>query len=162
MTELIWHVSAITVPLMLAIAGAVVVARLIERRSIYSARIHSGRAAAETDKQAPPAQFAGLVSPEFDVISAATPHTEVLREIFLPAAARRISPPRARAASRSRPARRLGTGVSARHAAEAIYSFKHALVQDAAHGSLLRSSRQQLHAQIAEALETHFPEIVDS
>ena len=40
---------------------------------------------------------------------------------------------------------------------EAVYAFKHALVQDAAHGSLLRSSRQQLHAQIAEALETHFP-----
>jgi class 3 adenylate cyclase len=40
---------------------------------------------------------------------------------------------------------------------DAIYSFKHALVQDAAHGSLLRSSRQQLHAQIAGALETHSP-----
>jgi class 3 adenylate cyclase/predicted ATPase len=33
----------------------------------------------------------------------------------------------------------------------AVYSFKHTLIQDAAHGSLLRSSRQQLHAQIAEA-----------
>jgi predicted ATPase len=45
---------------------------------------------------------------------------------------------------------------------DAVYAFKHALVQDAAHGSLLRSTRQQLHAQIAEALETHSPEIVDS
>jgi class 3 adenylate cyclase len=45
---------------------------------------------------------------------------------------------------------------------EAIYSFKHALVQDAVHGSLLRSSRQQFHAQIAEALETHTPELMDS
>jgi class 3 adenylate cyclase/predicted ATPase len=45
---------------------------------------------------------------------------------------------------------------------EAVYTFKHALVQDAAHGSLLRSSRQQLHAQIAEALEAHFPELMDS
>ena len=35
----------------------------------------------------------------------------------------------------------------------AVYSFKHALVQDAARGSLLRSTRQQLHARIAEALE---------
>jgi len=35
------------------------------------------------------------------------------------------------------------------------FIFKHALVQDAAHSSLLRSSQQQLHAQIAEALETH-------
>ncbi len=45
---------------------------------------------------------------------------------------------------------------------DAIYSFKHALVQDAAHGSLLRGSRQQLHAQIADALETHSPELMDS
>ena len=45
---------------------------------------------------------------------------------------------------------------------DAVYAFKHALVQDAAHGSLLRSSRQQLHARIAEALETHFPELPDS
>ena len=37
---------------------------------------------------------------------------------------------------------------------DAVYSFKHALVQDAAHGTLLRSARQQLHAQIAEALLT--------
>jgi predicted ATPase len=42
---------------------------------------------------------------------------------------------------------------------DAVYSFKHALVQDAAHGSLLRSTRQQLHAQIAAALETHSPEM---
>jgi predicted ATPase len=47
---------------------------------------------------------------------------------------------------------------------EATYSFKHALVQDAAYQSLLRSRRQQLHARIAEALEAHFedtpPEVV--
>ena len=42
---------------------------------------------------------------------------------------------------------------------DAVYNFKHALVQDAAHGSLLHSARQQLHAQIADALETNFPEI---
>ena len=47
-------------------------------------------------------------------------------------------------------------------APDAVYTFKHALVQDAAHGSLLRSSRRQLHAQIAEALETQFPELMDS
>jgi predicted ATPase len=45
---------------------------------------------------------------------------------------------------------------------DAVYSFKHALVQDAAHGSLLRNTRQQLHAQIAEALEAHSPELMDS
>ncbi len=45
---------------------------------------------------------------------------------------------------------------------EAVYTFKHALVQDAAYGSLLRSSRCQLHAQIAEVLETQSPELMDS
>jgi predicted ATPase len=45
---------------------------------------------------------------------------------------------------------------------DAVYSFKHALVQDAAHGNLLRGTRQQLHAQIAEALVTHFPGLMDS
>jgi predicted ATPase len=43
---------------------------------------------------------------------------------------------------------------------DAEYSFKHALVQDAAYDSLLRSRRQQLHARIAAALENRFPEIV--
>jgi class 3 adenylate cyclase len=45
---------------------------------------------------------------------------------------------------------------------DAVYSFKHALVQDAAHSSLLRGTRQQLHAQIAEALETYSPDLADS
>jgi tetratricopeptide (TPR) repeat protein len=38
--------------------------------------------------------------------------------------------------------------------------FKHALVQDAAYSTLLRSRRQQLHAHIAATLEDQFPEIV--
>jgi class 3 adenylate cyclase/predicted ATPase len=45
---------------------------------------------------------------------------------------------------------------------DAVYAFKHALVQDVAHSSLLRSSRQQLHAQIAEALEAHSPEMMEN
>ncbi len=43
---------------------------------------------------------------------------------------------------------------------DAEYTFKHALVQDAAYDSLLRSRRQQLHAHIVAALEDRFPEIV--
>jgi predicted ATPase/class 3 adenylate cyclase len=43
---------------------------------------------------------------------------------------------------------------------EATYNFKHALVQDAAYRSLLRSRRQQLHGRIAHVLEEHFPEAV--
>ena len=45
---------------------------------------------------------------------------------------------------------------------DAIYSFKHALVQDAEDGSLLRNVRRQSHAQIAGALQTHLPELRDS
>jgi predicted ATPase/class 3 adenylate cyclase len=43
---------------------------------------------------------------------------------------------------------------------DAEYTFKHALVQDAAYSTLLRSGRRQLHARIASTLEGHFPEIV--
>src|SRR4029077_18564138 len=43
---------------------------------------------------------------------------------------------------------------------EAEYTFKHALVQDAAYDTLLRSRKQQLHARIAAALERGFPELV--
>jgi class 3 adenylate cyclase/predicted ATPase len=43
---------------------------------------------------------------------------------------------------------------------QVTYAFKHALVQDAAYGSLLLSRRQQLHACIAQILEERFPETV--
>jgi predicted ATPase/class 3 adenylate cyclase len=43
---------------------------------------------------------------------------------------------------------------------DSVYTFKHALVQDAAYSTLLRSDRQQLHARIAEAVEQRFPERV--
>ncbi|MGE0683185.1 MAG: hypothetical protein AB7P69_20080, partial [Candidatus Binatia bacterium] len=42
----------------------------------------------------------------------------------------------------------------------ARYFFKHALVQDAAYQSLLKSKRKHLHTQIAQVLEERFPEIV--
>jgi class 3 adenylate cyclase/predicted ATPase len=45
---------------------------------------------------------------------------------------------------------------------EAVYAFKHSLVQDVAHGSLLRDARQRLHARIVDALETLSPELMDS
>jgi predicted ATPase len=45
---------------------------------------------------------------------------------------------------------------------DAVYAVKHALVQDTAHNSLLRNARQQLHGQIAEALETNSPEMMDT
>jgi class 3 adenylate cyclase/predicted ATPase len=41
---------------------------------------------------------------------------------------------------------------------EATYRFKHALIQDTAYQSLLRSTRQQYHQRIAQVLEARFPE----
>ena len=45
-------------------------------------------------------------------------------------------------------------------APEAIYTFRHALIQDTAYQSLLKSRRQKLHASIAGTLEANFPDVV--
>jgi len=45
---------------------------------------------------------------------------------------------------------------------DAIYHFKHALVQDVAQTSLLRGRRQELHQQIAFVMESKFPELIAS
>ena len=45
---------------------------------------------------------------------------------------------------------------------QAIYTFKHALVRDAAYSGLLKSRRAALHATIADAFEQRFPEIVEA
>jgi class 3 adenylate cyclase/predicted ATPase/DNA polymerase III delta prime subunit len=44
----------------------------------------------------------------------------------------------------------------------ATYLFKHALVQDAAYGTLLREQRRGLHARIVETIESQFAEIAES
>jgi len=45
---------------------------------------------------------------------------------------------------------------------QAYYLFKHALIQDTAYQSLLKSTRQQSHRQIGQVLEERFPEIVET
>jgi predicted ATPase/class 3 adenylate cyclase len=45
---------------------------------------------------------------------------------------------------------------------QALYTFKHALIQDAAYQSLLKSTRQQYHQRIAQALEVQFPKLVET
>jgi predicted ATPase len=45
---------------------------------------------------------------------------------------------------------------------DAAYSFKHALVKDAAYQSLLKSRRQQLHARVAQVFEDRFPTVAES
>jgi class 3 adenylate cyclase/predicted ATPase len=43
---------------------------------------------------------------------------------------------------------------------QATYTFKHALIQDTAYQSLLKSTRQQYHQHIAQVLEAQFPDTV--
>jgi tetratricopeptide (TPR) repeat protein len=45
---------------------------------------------------------------------------------------------------------------------DATYSFKHALVQDAAHATLPKSRRRQLHSSIAKVLVERFPTVAES
>jgi predicted ATPase/class 3 adenylate cyclase len=45
---------------------------------------------------------------------------------------------------------------------QSTYVFKHALIQDAAYQSLLKSTRQQYHQQIAQVLESQFPEMTEA
>jgi DNA-binding response OmpR family regulator/class 3 adenylate cyclase len=59
-------------------------------------------------------------------------------------------------------ARLVASGlVLRREAPEPTYTFKHALVRDAAYSLLPRRRRGRVHARIAEVLEAHFPDIVD-
>jgi class 3 adenylate cyclase/predicted ATPase len=60
--------------------------------------------------------------------------------------------------------RLVGAGLLFRQGVppHATYLFKHALVQDAAYGTLLREPRRALHARIAETLESQFAEIAES
>ncbi|MFZ0670420.1 MAG: adenylate cyclase, partial [Pseudolabrys sp.] len=60
--------------------------------------------------------------------------------------------------------RLIGAGLLFRQGVlpHASYLFKHALVRDAAYGTLLREPRRALHARIAEAIESYFPDIADS
>ena len=66
----------------------------------------------------------------------------------------------------------LQTGLAQLVAAELLYQrgrpprarymFKHALIQDAAYASLLKSTRQQVHQQIAQVFEARFPALVET
>jgi class 3 adenylate cyclase/tetratricopeptide (TPR) repeat protein len=70
-----------------------------------------------------------------------------------------------------RPAAELGLGLDRLAEAgllfcrgvapQSSYLFKHALVQDAAYGTLLRGRRQELHGRAAAVLEQHFADLVE-
>jgi hypothetical protein len=60
--------------------------------------------------------------------------------------------------------RLIAAGLLFRHGMppHATYLFKHALVQDAAYGTLLRERRRALHARIADTLESEFIDVAES
>ena len=60
--------------------------------------------------------------------------------------------------------RLIAAGLLFRHGVppHASYLFKHALVQDAAYGTLLREPRRALHARIAETIERQFSEMAEN
>lgn len=45
---------------------------------------------------------------------------------------------------------------------QVLFAFKHALLRDAIYSSLLKSSRRQTHAELAEILEARFPAVVET
>jgi class 3 adenylate cyclase/tetratricopeptide (TPR) repeat protein len=45
---------------------------------------------------------------------------------------------------------------------EATYQFKHALIQDAAYGALLKSRRRELHARVVQTIETKMPTLAEA
>ncbi len=58
----------------------------------------------------------------------------------------------------------VGAGLLFRHGTppHATFLFKHALIQDAAYGTLLREARRDLHARIARTLHDNFPQTRDT
>ncbi len=53
----------------------------------------------------------------------------------------------------------IESGLVETTGSEGVFKFKHALIQDAAYGSLLARPRRELHASVAQCLVTSFPEI---
>jgi CIC family chloride channel protein len=80
--ELTWRSDGQIAPLVLAIVGAMLVGRLFESRSIYSARIHLGRAAAVAERGAAQTAFGDLRVEDCEVISAAALYSEVARRLL--------------------------------------------------------------------------------
>jgi class 3 adenylate cyclase/predicted ATPase len=54
--------------------------------------------------------------------------------------------------------RLVASGLVMRHAGGTRYTFKHALIRDAAYELMGRDKRRRVHLRIAESIEAHFPE----
>ncbi|MHB8346023.1 MAG: chloride channel protein [Acidiferrobacterales bacterium] len=79
--ELTHHISTIMVPILVAVAGAAVTARMIDRRSVYSGPLHFGRQAA----QEPPdntSESRYPISKDFTTVSISANYPEVLERLL--------------------------------------------------------------------------------
>jgi class 3 adenylate cyclase/predicted ATPase len=84
------------------------------------------------------------------------------REFSCPLLAAVMRKPEAELLTAIRPLVSAGLLLGQTGTQQAIYSFKHALVRDAAYSTLLREPRRALHARIVETLETHFADIAEN
>jgi CBS domain-containing protein len=80
--ELTQRIDARTVPLLLAVAGASLVTRALDDRSIYSARLRLRESAATVGEQAPGRMFCGRLLHEAAVVPAAARHAVVLERLL--------------------------------------------------------------------------------
>lgn len=82
MLELTHHINAMMVPLLIGVCGATIVAGKLESKSIYSAHIQMGKAAAETPAPARSTAFDDLLRRDFLRVSAAAHYSVVLKKIL--------------------------------------------------------------------------------
>jgi len=89
--ELTRHIDATMVPMLLAVAGAMLVMRRIESRSIYSVRLHLEQAIPRPGDLPERTNTGHLISTEYESVSAATGYAQVT-QILLARSARAQGP----------------------------------------------------------------------
>jgi CIC family chloride channel protein len=80
--ELTRHIDATMVPMLLAVAGAMLIARRIESGSIYSIRLHLGNPPNQPATPAPLPHLEHLISGNFVTMSAATGYAHVIEHLL--------------------------------------------------------------------------------
>ncbi|MHB8146417.1 MAG: chloride channel protein [Vulcanimicrobiaceae bacterium] len=80
--ELTYHSEGLMVPMLLAIAGATFVSRLLSSRSIYSADLERGRKAYHTEPPASSTAFDRMISHDYHVLSASDSYAHVVPKLM--------------------------------------------------------------------------------
>lgn len=80
--ELTRHLDATMVPMLLVVTGAMLVARRIESRSIYSVRLHLDDLTAKLAAPESPRHLGHLISQDFVTMSAATEYVQVVEHLL--------------------------------------------------------------------------------